>query len=186
MGKPLRIVIHRDQIVGGRPRLAHEGMERMTSEPTITCPSCNAEIKLTESLAAPLIESTRRQYEQRLAERNGEIAKRENALKAKEEALAKEKEAVDAAVAEKLKVERGKIAAEEARKARLALGDDLEQKAKAISELREVLKNREEKLAEAQKAQAEVMRKERELDDARREMELTIQKRVQEMLAEPF
>ena len=29
------------------------------SEPTIVCPSCKTEIKLTESLAAPLIESTR-------------------------------------------------------------------------------------------------------------------------------
>lgn len=29
------------------------------TEPTITCPSCKTEIKLTESLAAPLIESTR-------------------------------------------------------------------------------------------------------------------------------
>jgi hypothetical protein len=37
-------------------------------EPTITCPKCKTEIKLTESLAAPLIEATRRQYEKRLAE----------------------------------------------------------------------------------------------------------------------
>ncbi len=29
------------------------------TEPTITCPNCKTEIKLTESLAAPLIESTR-------------------------------------------------------------------------------------------------------------------------------
>ena len=28
------------------------------SEPMIVCPKCGAEIKLTESLAAPLIEST--------------------------------------------------------------------------------------------------------------------------------
>ena len=32
------------------------------TEPTITCPHCKTEIKLTESLAAPLIESTRRQF----------------------------------------------------------------------------------------------------------------------------
>ena len=39
------------------------------TEPTITCPACKAEIKLTESLAAPLIESTRRQFEQQLAQK---------------------------------------------------------------------------------------------------------------------
>ena len=36
------------------------------TEPTITCPHCKTEIKLTESLAAPLVESTRRQFEQQL------------------------------------------------------------------------------------------------------------------------
>src|ERR1700761_8479274 len=33
------------------------------TEPTLTCPSCSTEIKLTESLAAPLIADTRRRYE---------------------------------------------------------------------------------------------------------------------------
>ena len=41
---------------------------RMT-EPVIVCPNCKTEIKLTESLAAPLIESTRRQFEQKLSVR---------------------------------------------------------------------------------------------------------------------
>ena len=34
------------------------------TEPTITCPNCKTEIKLTELLAAPLIESTRIKFEQ--------------------------------------------------------------------------------------------------------------------------
>lgn len=34
-------------------------------EPLIACPNCHTEIKLTESLAAPLIEATRQQYEKR-------------------------------------------------------------------------------------------------------------------------
>ncbi len=44
------------------------------TEPTITCPNCKTEIKLTESLAAPLIESTRRQFEQQLAQKDSDIA----------------------------------------------------------------------------------------------------------------
>lgn len=39
------------------------------TEPTITYPACKVEIKLTEPLAAPLIESTRRQFEQQLAQK---------------------------------------------------------------------------------------------------------------------
>ena len=75
-------------------------------EPTITCPTCRAGIKLTESLAAPLIEATERKYEQRLAQQQADFAKREKAVRAREAELAKEKEAIDAAVAEKLKGER--------------------------------------------------------------------------------
>lgn len=55
------------------------------TEPTITCPNCKTEIKLTESLAAPLIESTRKQFEQQLAQKDSEIARREQAARDKEE-----------------------------------------------------------------------------------------------------
>lgn len=153
------------------------------TEPTIVCPSCKTEIKLTESLAAPLIQSTREQYEQKIAKKDADIAKRESALKEQQAALAKAKDEIDDQVAAKLKVERTVIAAEEAKKARVAMGNDLEQKAKELAELNQVLKERNEKLAEAQKAQAELIRKQRELDDAKREMELTIEKRVQESLS---
>lgn len=152
------------------------------TEPTITCPKCKNEIRLTESLAAPLVESVRRDYEQRLSKKDADIIKREILLREREEALAKAKESVDDQVAEKVKQERTKIVAEESKKAKLALANDLDQKAKEITELQEVLKQREVKLAEAQKAQAELIRKERELDDAKREMELTIEKRIQEGL----
>ncbi len=149
---------------------------------TITCPNCKVDIKLTESLAAPLIESTKRDFETRLSQQNAAMAKREQTIKDREAVLAKEKETADQQVLEKLKLERSKIAADEARKAKTVLGNDLEQKAKEIADLQEVLKVRDEKLAEAQKAQAELIRKQRELDDAKREIELTIETRVQENL----
>jgi len=47
------------------------------TEPTITCPHCKTEIKLTESLAAPLIASTRLKFEQQLAQKDSDIATRE-------------------------------------------------------------------------------------------------------------
>ncbi len=145
------------------------------ADPTITCPSCKAEIKLTESLAAPLIEATRREYEKRLAKKDSDIATREAAL-------AEAQETLDERVAEKLKTERAKIASEEAKKAKLTLATELEEKDKEIQDLNGVLKVRDGKLAEAQKAQAELIRKQRELDDATREMDLTIETRVQENL----
>src|SRR5690606_29618942 len=56
------------------------------------------------------------------------------------------------------------------------------QKNNELAELRTVLQSREAKLAEAQKAQAELIRKERELDDAKREIDLVIEKKVQDSL----
>jgi hypothetical protein len=153
------------------------------TEPTIICPNCQTEIKLTESLAAPLIESTKKQYEQRIAQKEAEVLKREATLRQQQEALTKAQESLDEQVAAKLKTERAAIAAEEAKKARLAVSTDLDQKSQELADLQDVLKQREGKLAEAQKAQAELIRKRRELDDAKREMELTIEKRVQESLA---
>src|SRR5580704_17366107 len=52
-----------------------------------------------------------------------------------------------------------------------------------IAELNDVLRQRDAKLAEAQQAQADLIMKQRELDDAKREMDLTIQKQVQAELS---
>jgi hypothetical protein len=153
------------------------------NETMITCPHCMTEFKLTESLAAPLIEATRRQYQAKLAEKEEAIGKREAAIQEKQNELARAQEAIDEQVAAKLKGERARIAAEEARNARLALSVEIDQKDKQVADLQGVLQEREAKLAEAQKAQAELIRKQRELDDARREMDLTIEKQVQESLA---
>ena len=148
-------------------------------EPTVFCPHCKIEIKLTESLAAPLLESVRRDYEQRLTQKDADMSKREKLLNERAETLEKAKQSVDQQVAQKLQFERARIAAEEGQKARLALGNDLDQKIRELNSLQEILKQRDAKLAEAQKAQAELIRKQRELDDAKRELDLTVQKRVQ-------
>jgi hypothetical protein len=39
-------------------------------DPTITCPNCHCHIPLTESLAAPLLAATRRDYERRIADKD--------------------------------------------------------------------------------------------------------------------
>ena len=153
------------------------------SEPTIHCPNCATEIKLTESLAAPLIQATRQEYESKLVQKEADVSKREAALKAQQRSLEDAQKTIDEQVASKLKAERALIAAEEARKARLAMANDLEAKSKELVELQEILQQRNNKLEEAQKAQADLIRKQRELDDAKRELDLTVEKRLQESIA---
>ena len=149
------------------------------AEPTIICPQCKTEIKLTESLAAPLLADVKRQFEQRLAQKDADMARREQLLNERAESIEKAKANLDQQIAAKLQQERLRIAAEEQQKAKMVLANDLNQKAKEIDTLQEVLKQRDAKLAEAQQAQAELIGKQRELDDAKRELELTIAKRVQ-------
>src|SRR6266571_2412139 len=139
------------------PRRKRTRRENEMAEPTIVCPSCKTEIKLTESLAAPLLEATRRDFEQRIKQKDVDLAA-------------------------KLKDEGAKIAIEEARKAKLALASELEQRTRAVAELENALKENNAKLAEAQKAQADLLRKQRELDTKLREADLTVEKRVQEGL----
>lgn len=158
------------------------------TELTITCPRCKADIPLTESLAAPLLEVTRQQYEQQLSAKDEAIAKREQGIREKEKEIAEATRTLDAQVteqvAQQLKSERTRVAAEEAKKAKLATAAELDAKTQELSDLQEVLNSREQKLAEAQKAQADLIKKQRELDDAKRELELTIETRVQGSLTE--
>jgi hypothetical protein len=127
------------------------------ADPTITCPECKREIRLTESLAAPLLEATRRQFESRMAQKDQEYSQKEAAL-------------------------RQSIAIDEAKKARAAVATELEQKHGELAELRGLLIHKDAKLTEAQKTQADFLKQKRELDDARREMDLTVERRVLESL----
>jgi len=158
------------------------------TEPIIICPNCKTEIRLTESLAAPLIAATRQQYEERLLQKDEEVAKREQSIREKEKQVVEAKRTLDEQIADQvaaqLKTERARVTAEEAKKAKLASAAELEAKARELIELQDILKARNEKLAEAQKAQADLIKKQRELDDAKRELELTVEKRVQDGLSD--
>jgi len=153
-------------------------------EPVITCPHCHKEIKLTESLAAPLVEATREEFEAKLAEKDTEIARREAAVRNQEQSLAAAKRQVADEIEAGVRRERETIAAEEAKKARRLVSDELAGKTRELRELEAVVKAKDAKLAEAQNAQAELIRKQRELDDQKRALELTVEQRVQESLGE--
>jgi hypothetical protein len=158
------------------------------AEPTVLCPNCRTEIRLTESLAAPLIAATRAQFEQQLTQKDAQILKREQAVREQERLMAQARAGLDQQVAERveetLKDERARLIAQESRKARLVSAAELEAKSREVVELQDVLKSREDKLAQAQKGQAELIRKQRELADAQRELELDVERRVGAGLAE--
>ncbi|HQR06011.1 MAG TPA: DUF2130 domain-containing protein [Gemmatales bacterium] len=153
------------------------------TDPIITCPQCKTDIKLTESLAAPLLEATRKQFEKKLTEKEDEVYKREKKLHDQQAELALKEQGIQDQVTTLLKQEREAIIKDEAKKAKELLRGEMDEQKRQVTELQDVLNEREVKLAEAQKAQAELVKMKRDLDDAKREMELTIEKRVTESSA---
>lgn len=153
-------------------------------EPTIICPKCKSEIPLTESLAAPLLEEKRRQFESQIAQKDQEIEAREQSLRAREKQIQDEKRAIEDKVTEQVAAQLGKertrIAEEESRKARLASTAEIEAKARELADMQALVEERDAKLATAQKEQADLLKKQRQLDDEKRELELTVERRVQE------
>lgn len=143
------------------------------------CPNCHHEIRLTESLAAPLIEETRRKFKEQLAAKDADLATKLDALRLEREQLAKSREQFDDELSRRMAAERTRIRAEEAKRSQEATATELQARATEAVELRAMLDANATKLAEAQQAQADVIRKSRELDEAKREIDLTIEKRVQ-------
>ncbi|MCC8976244.1 DUF2130 domain-containing protein [Bradyrhizobium brasilense] len=155
---------------------------RTAHEPTLHCPNCNHEIRLTESLAAPLLAETRQRFQEQLASKDAEVARKTEALQHEREKLQKDREQVDAQVASRLAAERSQLVAAEAKKAREVAAAEIQARTNEAAELRKMLEANNAKLAEAQQAQAELIRKQRALDDEKRELDLTIEKRVQALV----
>jgi hypothetical protein len=151
-------------------------------EPTLRCPNCNHEIRLTESLAAPLLAETRQRFHEQLASKDAEVARETEALQQEREKLQRDREQVQNQVTTRLAAERSQLIAAEARKAREVAAAEIQARTNEAAELRQLLEVNNIKLAEAQQAQAELIRKQRALDDEKRELDLTIEKRVQALV----
>lgn len=153
-------------------------------EPIIRCPKCDHPMKLTETLAAPLVERLRARFKERLGEKEAELD-RERAAVRQEAADAKQaRRDIENELSRRLSAERLAIAEAEAEKAREAVSAERLVRERELDDLRETLRSADARLAEAQRAQAGLLRRERELDAARGEMELTVERRIQASLEE--
>ena len=118
------------------------------NQPTITCPHCEAEITLTESLADPLIRETRK----KIAEKEAEVARPKAQSERNAPNSPRRLKSIEHQFTTRLETERERIAAEEAEKARLWWATDLERKSQEVADLQREIQERDNKLAEAQKA----------------------------------
>jgi hypothetical protein len=96
--------------------------------------------------------------------------------------LKQARDTIDDQVSTRLRAERAAIVETESKRARALLAADLEQRDQQLADLAQLLATNNEKLAEAQRAQADVLRKQRQLDDAKRELDLAVEQKVQDAL----
>lgn len=142
----------------------------------INCPGCQREIRLDETLAGPLLAETRAGFEAQIAKMQTAIKERESAANQKLAEAERARAATEDELARRLDAERTRIAGDEAKKAQDAMRAVIDGMQKRAAE-------QDAKLAEAQKAQADYLRKEQDLADRARELDLTVQKRIAEETA---
>jgi hypothetical protein len=157
-------------------------MNNLLNETMIPCPKCGAQIRLTESLAAPILAETKKRYDEELARQQRSFQERQDLLKNKESELAKKSAELDTEIRKRLEIEREQILKEETKRARLEFNNQIRAGQEEVVELNRILADRDKSLAEARKEQAELKRKERELEDKKRAIELTVETRVNESL----
>lgn len=153
-------------------------------DPTIICPECKAEIKLTDSLAAPLIADARRDLTREFDAKTATLTAREAAIQSEEERVKAATASLEEQVAARLNAERATLAAAARLAAQQEAADVLREKEESLRSATERLAEQDAKLVEAQKAQTNYLQKARELEDAKREIDLTVEKRVQVSLTD--
>lgn len=155
-------------------------------EQTMQCPQCGYEMKVTESLAAPLIAVVERKYQQQMREQQAALAGREREVADRTAALEQQAAEAERRIAEQLRtrleIERRQVAVQEAERAKQNVAADLERQARELADQQARLEALNGKLKAAQEQEAEFLRQKRVLEDERRELRLQVERQVQQEL----
>ena len=152
----------------------------MATNTDVTCPKCGAAVPFTEALARPFLEAERKKLEKdaleraaTLERRETEVDKKRQALAATEKNLKKQQGDIDHLVEERLRAEREALTQEAIKKASSSYAAKLQSAEKELAE-------NKAKLAVAEKAELEARRQRREIETEKRNLELTVSRRVSE------
>jgi hypothetical protein len=163
------------------------------SDPALTCPNCGESIKLTESLAAPLVAATKAEYERQLEEQAKsykaeklELAKQQQAIEQREAELktaaSKQRQivaqAVEKGIADQLVSERKKIAAQESARAKQLVEDELKAEKETAALQKERIEELNRKLTLSRQAETGLLKKQQQLEDKERELQRDLEKGI--------
>src|SRR5687768_571671 len=147
----------------------------MPSKPSsldsIACPKCGELIAITETLNHQLTESVRKEYDAKLHELEESFSKRETEIAARKKALDDKEQGIEARVQTTLASELEKHKAVLAKTARAEA-----EKAFAVElqDLRDALQTNEGKLEAARQTELTLRKRERELEDRAKEIDLEV------------
>jgi len=151
----------------------------MLHEITITCPGCNVEFPLTETLAQPIVTAERakvqRETQERvraLKEHEQDLSQRQQALEVLKRELDVRQAEIDAAVEQRLQAERGVLAKAAEKKA----ADAYNVRLLAVEQ---ELAQKQAKLAEAESAELALRKERRILEEEKQRLELEVERRLE-------
>ena len=141
------------------------------NDTNITCPKCGAEFPLSEAVSHRLRDQLKADFEKERGQLNEALASRERKLNEEQATLAIRQKDLAAELARQLEGERRKLTAEVARQAEDKLGTQL-------ADLQAQLGEQQAKLRQAQEAELSLRRQQRELEDAKNNLELEVARKL--------
>jgi len=134
---------------------------------TIVCPSCGADIAVSETLAAQIRQNMRQEFDREARQKDRELEQRLDEIRRQERALTAAQQSMEQEIATRVAQEQARLA-EEARK------QAQESVKLEMCDLQDQLADAKEKIGEAHQAELQLRKERRELEDQQRELELTV------------
>jgi hypothetical protein len=148
---------------------------KSSSLDSVTCPQCGELIAITETLHHQLTESVRKEYEDKLAAQERLLSERETQLTARTQELDAKEQGIEArvqtALADELKEQKAGLVEAARIEAEKALAVEMQ-------DLRDTLQTQETKLAEARQTEIALRKRERELEERGKEIELEVARKM--------
>ena len=137
----------------------------MIQELTVVCVECGAEVPLTESLAAPLLEASKAEFDRKLAEKNKELREQALEMERRQSTLAAAEAAMDATIRERVNAASKSLTDAAEKKAKALVADQVAAQATALKDTELLLKSRTDALKEAKEATSALRKDKADLEE---------------------
>lgn len=139
----------------------------------IKCPYCKKDIPLNEAISSQMREELSKEYENKLKEKDTEIEEKETALKLRENNIEKAEKSIEKEIEDKIKEKTKEIEIKAKEKA-------IQEASSELVDLKSLLEEKDNKLKEANKAELELRKEKRKLEERELNIELELARKLDE------